>query len=159
MAEKNGTRLDTWQVNVMVEHPDQPGVFIDYDVWDTKTGGALDSEERLYYPGGMRDPYSLGGRILPGQVTVSRNYRVERDHFGYGKTPGVQQLIDSVGISRVIVSQHMMDRFHKLYESSPIVYTGTLKTVTLPEHNSESASDPAMIELVITVDTKPTGPR
>lgn len=144
-----GTRQDTFLVNLRVEHPHNLGHFIDYGIWDTKSGGEIDSEERLYYPGGMQPPYSLGGRVNPGQVTLSRNYRLGRDH------DGIQQLIDAVGRSRIIVSVQPMDRYKNRY-GRPIVWTGTLKTVTLPEHNSESTSDPGMIELVCTIDKPPT---
>jgi len=144
-----GTRQDTWQVSLSVEHPHNPGSMINYGVWDTKTGGEVDSEERLYYPGGMAPPYSLGGRITPGQITLTRNYRLGRDH------DNIQQLIDAVGVSRIIISQQPMDRYKNMY-GRPIVWTGTLKTVTLPEHNSESTSDPGMIEIVATIDGPPT---
>lgn len=144
-----GTRQDTFQVSLQVEHPHNPGSWINYGIWDTKTGGEIDSEERLYYPGGMAPPYSLGGRITPGQVTLTRNYRLGRDH------DNIQQLIDAVGVSRISVSVQPMDR-HKLIYGRPIVYTGTLKTVTLPEHNSESTSDPGMLEVVCTIDSAPT---
>jgi len=148
-------RLDTWLVTLQVEHPHQPGKWIKYGIWDTRTGGEIDSEERLYYPGGMRPPYSLGGRITPGQLTLSRNYRLGRDHDGPTGSPGIQQLIDAAGVSRVRVSAQPMDRYKNVY-GKPIVWNGTLKTVTLPEHNSESTSDPGMLELVCTIDNKPT---
>ena len=144
-----GTRQDTFLVNLSVENPHVPGQMVQWGIWDTKTGGDLDSEERLYYPGGMLPPYSLGGRILPQQVTISRNYRIARDHFH------VQQLLDGVGKSNVIISQFPMDKYG--HEHTPaIVYRGTLKTVTVPEHNSESSSDPAMISVVCTIDSAPT---
>jgi hypothetical protein len=144
-----GTRLDTFLVTLSVEHPHNPGHMIDYGIWDTRTGGEIDSEERLYYPGGMANPYSLGGRKTPGNVTLSRNYRLGRDH------DNIQQLIDAAGVSAIKVSMQPMDRYKNRY-GSPIVWTGTLKTVTLPEHNSESTSDPGMIELVCTIDNPPT---
>jgi hypothetical protein len=144
-----GTRQDTWQVTLQVEHPHNPGSMINYGIWDTKTGGELDSEEHLYHPGGMMPPYSLGGMITPGQITLTRNYRLGRDH------DNIQQLIDAVGVSRVSIHQQPMDRYKNHY-GRPIVWTGTLKTVTLPEHNSESTADPAMIELVCSIDSAPT---
>ena len=144
-----GTRQDTFLVALQVEDPKKPGTYIDWGIWDTKTGGDLDSEERLYYPGGMKDPYSLGGRISPQQVTLTRNYRIQRDHYH------IQKLFDSVGVSNIIITQFPMDKYHK--EHTPaIVYRGTLKTVTVPEHNSESTSDPAMLSIVCTVDSAPT---
>jgi len=144
-----GTRQDTWLVALEVEDQANPGQMIDWGVWDTKTGGDLDSEERLYYPGGMMPPYSLGGRILPQQVTLTRNYRISRDHFH------VQKLLSGVGKSNVVIQMFPMDKYGN--EHTPaIVWRGTLKTVTLPEHNSESSSDPAMISVVCTIDSAPT---
>ena len=144
-----GTRQDTFQVTLMVEHPHVANNMINYGVWDTKTGGEIDSEERLYYPGGMAPPYSLGGRVTPGQVTLSRNHRLGRDH------DNIQQLIDAVGVSRISIHVQPMDRYKNIY-GRPIIYTGTLKTVTLPEHNSETTSDPGMLEVVCTIDSPPT---
>ena len=144
-----GTRQDTFLVALEVENPNVQGQMVDWGVWDTKTGGDLDSEERLYYPGNMQPPYSLGGRILPQQLTISRNYRIHRDHFH------VQQLLDGVGKSNVLISMFPKDKYGN--EHTPaITWRGTLKTVTLPEHNSESSSDPAMITLVCTIDSAPT---
>ena len=144
-----GTRQDTWLVALSVEDPAHPGQMVDWGVWDTKTGGDLDSEERLYYPGGMAPPYSLGGRILPQQVTLTRNYRIQRDHYR------VQKLLSAVGKSNVVIQMFPMDKYG--HEHAPaLVWRGTLKTVTLPEHNSESSSDPAMISVVCTIDSAPT---
>ena len=150
-----GTRQDTWLVALMVEDPrpghagKNPPEMVDWGIWDTKTGGDLDSEERLYYPGGMMPAYSLGGRILPQQITLTRNYRIHRDHFR------AQSLLDCVGKSSIQISMFPMDKYGN--EHTPaIVWRGTLKTVVLPEHNSESSSDPAMISITCTIDSAPT---
>jgi hypothetical protein len=142
------TRADTWRINLRVEHPHNPGSMIDYTVWDKKTGGGVDSEERIYYPGGMVPPISLGGRKTVANVTLQRLYRLQRDH------DKIQQLIDAVGVSAVTISQHPMDIHGNVY-GSPIVYNGTLKTVNLPDHDSEG-NDPAMIEVVVSVAAPPT---
>lgn len=147
-TQLNPTRQDTWVIHLKVEHPVN-GNMIDYGVWDKKTGGGVDSEERIYYPGGMEPPISLGGRKSTGQVTLQRNYRLGRDH------DPIQQLIDAAGRSAVIISQHPMTRSGQVYGSSPIVYRGTLKSVNLPEVDSEG-NDPAMLELVCTIDATPT---
>lgn len=144
-----GTRADTFLVGLLVEDPDKRGTWMDWGIWDQKTGGDLDSDDRLYYPGAMAPPYSLGGRISPQAVTLTRNYRIQRDHFH------IQKLLDAVGQSNVQISQFPMDKYGN--EHTPaIIWTGTLKTVTLPEHNSESSSDPAMISVVCTIDSAPT---
>jgi hypothetical protein len=142
------TRQDTWQITLSVEHPQNPGSMINYGVWDKKSGGEVDSEEKVYHPGGMVPPISLGGRKTPGNVTLSRNYRLGRDH------DNVQQLFDAVGGSRVVVAQQPLDKQGNVY-GRPIVYNGTLKRVTPPEHDSEG-SDAAMIEVEITIDGVPT---
>src|SRR6516162_4711333 len=120
-----GTRQDTFLVNLQVEDPHQPGTWWDFGIWDTKTGGDLDSEERLYYPGGMLPSYSLGGRVLPQNVTLTRNYRIHRDHFN------LQKLLDGVGIASVIIQQFPMDKY-KTVHGPAIVWRGTLKTVIPP---------------------------
>ena len=143
------TRVDTWSITLSVEHPHVEGSMINYGIWDKKTGGEVDSEERVYHPGAMGPPISLGGRKIPGQVTLSRLYRLGRDH------DNIQQLIDAAGGSRIVISQQPMDIHGNVYGGSPIVYTGTLKTVNLPEHDSEG-TDPAMIEVVCTIDGNPS---
>jgi hypothetical protein len=143
-----GTRQDTFLVNLTIEDPHNLDNLIDFGTWDTRTGGEVDSEERLYYPGGMLPAYSLGGRVTPGNVTISRNYRVGRDH------DRIHKLVDAVGKSRCYVGMTPMDRYKKQH-GPPITWVGTLKTVTFPEHNSESTGDPGMIELVISVDKPP----
>jgi hypothetical protein len=143
------TRLDTFTVTLMVEDIRNPGHYFDWGIWDQKTGGDLDSEERLYYPGAMAAPYSLGGRILPQNITLIRNYRIHRDHYH------VQQLLDAVGKAGVIITMFPMDKYGNTHTPA-LVWRGTLKTVVLPEHNSETASDPGMIHVVATVESAPT---
>jgi hypothetical protein len=142
------TRQDTWAITLFVEHPHNPGSMINYAVWDKKSGGGVDSEERVYYPGAMAPPISLGGRKTVGQVTLQRLYRLGRDH------DPIQQLIDAVGVSRVSIHQQPMDIHGNVY-GSPIVYNGTLKTLNIPDHDSEG-NDPAMIEVVCTIAAPPT---
>jgi hypothetical protein len=121
---------------------------IDYGIWDKKTGGAIDSEERIYYPGAMASAISLGGRKTVSEVVLSRLYRLQRDH------DPIQQLIDAAGRSAIEIHQQPMDIHGNVY-GSPIVYGGTLKTVTLPEHDSES-NDPALLEITCTIPAPPT---
>jgi len=149
-----GTRQDTFLVNLTVENPHDLGQYLNYGVWDTRTGGEIDSEEHLYHPGAMKEPYSLGGRVNPGNIIMSRNFRVGRDLQGQGGAT-LQRLIDGVGKSRVIVQQFTMDRYRNQHTPA-VVWRGTLKRVTMPEHNSESTSDPGMLEIECTIDAPPT---
>lgn len=144
-----GTRPDTFTVGLMVEDPHKPGQWLDFGIWDTKTGGDLDSDDLLYYPGAMQPPYSLGGRISPQAVTLTRNYRIQRDHYH------IQTLLDAVGKSAIQVSQFPMDKFGNTHTPA-LIWNGTLKTVTPPEHNSMASAEAAMITVVCTIDSAPT---
>jgi hypothetical protein len=159
MSTIHPTRVDSWTVTLEVENPTQPGVMVDFGIWDKKAGGDVDSEERIYYPGAMGPPISLGGRVTVTQVTLSRLYRLQRDHTGYpaGKEGGISMLIAAVGGSDVKISQTPMDiHSHKITTGvTPIVYLGTLKTVNIPTHDSE-ASDPALVEVVCSIAAPPT---
>lgn len=134
------TRKDTYRLSIIVN-----GVRL--GVYDKMTGGGLDSDEFKYYPGGMVDPVSLGGKVNPDNVVVSRLYRLQRDH------DYVQTLFNGVGKVEGKVLKQPMDIDGNPY-GSPIVYTGTLKRVTPPEVDSE-ASDPGLIELEFTPIGRP----
>jgi hypothetical protein len=152
MADGTGpTRVDTWQINVRVENvrdPNRP--MMDLGIWDKKDGGEVDSEEYKYSPGGMAQQVSLGGRKLVGNVTVSRLYRLLRDHATVH-----QMLISGAGRARMILATQPLDIDGNAGTSRPIVYNGTLKRCTPPTIDSES-SDPAMIELEMTIEGEPT---
>lgn len=92
------TRSDTYLVNVQVEHP-VSGNMINYGTFDKMTGGELSSGASTYNPGGMAPPVSLGGKKTTANVTVSRLYRLGRDH------DVVQQLNDGVGRCRMTVTK------------------------------------------------------
>lgn len=141
------TRADTYAVNVQIAHP-RTGNLIDYGTWDKMGGGEIDSDDTKYKPGAMGPPVSLGGPKTVGNVTVSRLYRLGRDH------DGVQQLIDASGKSYMVVTKQPLDLDGNAY-GRPIVYKGRLKRVTPPEVDSESA-DAGMIELEMTVDGFPS---
>jgi hypothetical protein len=140
------TRVDTYRVTVSIAHP-KTGKMVNYGVFDKLTGGALDSDDTKYNPGGMEPPVSLGGRKTVDNLTVSRLYRLARDH------DVVQQLYDSVGKSRMVISKQPLDVDANVY-GKPIVYTGKLKRVLTPEVDSES-SGAGLLELEMTVDGFP----
>lgn len=149
MAE-GPTRADTFQVNVQVEdvrHPNR--IMLNCGTWDKRGGGALDSEELRYKPGGMASAISLGGSKNVDNVTVSRLYRIVRDH-----TDLLQRLFNGVGKAKMVVSQQPLDISGDGTGVRPIVWRGTLKRCTPPEHDSES-SEAAMIELEMTIEGEP----
>lgn len=141
------TRADTYSINVQITHP-RTGNLIDYGTWDKMSGGEVDSDDNKYKPGAMGPPVSLGGPKTVGNVTVSRLYRLGRDH------DGVQQLIDAAGKSRMVVTKQPLDLDGNAY-GRPIVYKGVMKRVTPPDVDSES-SDAGIIELEMTVDGFPS---
>lgn len=117
----------------------------DLGVWDKLSGGEVDSEETKYKPGGMGSQITLGGSVEVGAVTLSRLYVLARDHEG---ATGIHWLLSRVGKGRCTVNRQPLDADGNVY-GRPVVYTGTLKTVTPPEIDSES-SDAALIECEIT---------
>lgn len=135
-----GTRADTWALHLTVAG-------VDWDIWDKKTGGQLDSEEYKYSPGAMATQVSLGGRRTTENLTVQRLYRKERDH------DRVQALFDGVGKAKCVLKQQPMDPDGNRY-GNPVVWNGTLKRVQVPDVDSER-SEAALIELEITVDGYP----
>lgn len=141
------TRQDTHRITVYISHPTN-GNLINYGVFDKWSGGEVDSEETKYYPGGMVPPVSLGGRRTAGNVTISRLYRLERDH------DKIQQLYDSAGRSRAVISRQPLDIDGNIY-GRPIVYNATLKKVQAPDLDSEQ-SGAALLELEFTIDGYPT---
>jgi hypothetical protein len=143
MARSRGgpTRQDTYNVHVSVDGTN-------LGTWDKLTGGEVDSDEYKYKPGGMAPPVSLGGTRNVGNLTVSRLYRLARDH------DRAQWMINRAGSARVVVSKQPLDIDGNVY-GRPIVYRGTLKRVTFPEHDSES-NNPGLLEIEVTVGGYPT---
>jgi hypothetical protein len=148
------TRQDTWDVELWVRNP-TTSKYEYFGIWDKKTGGEVDSDDTIYHPGNMADPISLGGRRTTGNVTLSRLYKLERDHGGVGASgQHIGALINRAGVADAKVSQQPLDLNGHAW-GNPLVYVGVLKRVTPPEHDSE-ASGAAMIELEITITGYPT---
>jgi hypothetical protein len=114
----------------------------DLGIWDKLSGGEIDSDELQFKPGAMGSSVSLGGSIQVGELTLSRLYVLSRDHSI------IQWLMSRVGKGDCTAARQPLDPDGNVY-GGPIVYTGKLKTVTLPEIDSES-SDAALLEIAIT---------
>lgn len=132
------SRQDQYQVMVVLE---LDGTRLDTGIWDTMSGGEVDSEETKYRPGGMGDEITLGGMRSVGNVTVSRLYDLSRDHSRIGT------LLRWAGKANATVSKQPLT-VNKVAFGKPIVYTGKLKAVTPPEHDSNS-NDAGMLEMEI----------
>lgn len=121
-----GTRADQYNVTVSINGTN-------YGTFDKMTGGDVDSEETKYNPGAMGASISLGGRRTVTNVTVQRLYDLQRDHHL------VPTLLSLAGKADMTVSKQPLDADGNAF-GSPVVYTGKLKMVQLPEHDSESNS-------------------
>jgi hypothetical protein len=141
---EGGMRADTWEWSIFVDD-------VNMGVWDAKEGGDVDSDSSSYKPGGMAEQYSLGGSSTTENLTFRRNYRLGRDH------PASQRLIDSAGKAKVRAVGQPLDHDGNAW-GVPFTYSGTLKRVSFPDHDSTS-TDPAMVEIEVTVTGKPTGMR
>jgi hypothetical protein len=136
-----GTRQDTWTITVHLGNTP-------LGIWDKKTGGALDSDDIKYYPGGMVPPVSLGGKKTTDNVTLQRLYDRHDDH------DKINNLLNAVGKGQVKIAQRPMDPDGHPYGKS-IQYLGTLKRVLVPEVDSESTSA-ALIEIEVGIAGYPT---
>jgi hypothetical protein len=131
------TREDTWLVTVSLDGRD-------LGVWDTVSGGELDSDEAKYRPGGMAPEVSLGGTTTIGNLTVGRNLDSLRDW------PLIKWLAGRVGKGRGTIGVTPLD-IDGARAGDPLTYGGTLKTVTRPDIDS-TGTDAAMLELEFTCD-------
>lgn len=131
------SRQDQYNVTVSVGDTDL-GTF------DKMSGGAMDSEEAKYYPGGMAQQISLGGRTTVDNITVSRLYKLDRDR------QLVPALVAGIGKASVVVNKQSLDVNGAKF-GEPITWTGTLKRLAFPDADSES-NDAALFELEITTD-------
>jgi hypothetical protein len=110
--------------------------------FDKFEGGESDSDDTTYRPGNMADAISLGGPKTVSAITVARLYTPERDGARYH---WLEQRVGTAEVTVVVQGKNTQ----KVAVGRPRVYTGTLKTVSGPEVDSDS-SDPAMFELQIT---------
>jgi hypothetical protein len=117
----------------------------DLGVWDKKTGGEVDSEETKYRPGGMAPPVALGGSRETTNVELERLFKPDSEALG--------TLFAQAGRGTVGISQQPLDANGNPF-GRPIVYTGVLKKVSAPEHDSES-SDATMVAIEVTVNGLP----
>lgn len=129
-----GSRADQYAVTVTVD-----GRAI--GTFDTFSGGEVDSEETKYRPGGMAAQVSLGGPVNVGNVTVGRLYDGVRDD------ELVPWLRSRIGKGAATVTRQPLDTDGNVF-GRPWVYTGVLKMLTVPDHDSNSA-DAAMLELEV----------
>jgi hypothetical protein len=131
------TREDTWLITVTVDG-------LSLGTFDTASGGEVDSEESKYKPGGMQPEISLGGTRSIGNLTVGRYLDTLRDW------PQIKWLAGRVGQGRGTIGLTPLSANGDA-AGEPLVYNGTLKTVTRPDLDS-TGTDAAVLELEFTCD-------
>lgn len=136
------SREDQFNCTVSVSYGGQTR---DLGTFDGHDGGAIDSAEKKFNPGGMQVPISLGGKKNVDNVTVKRLYDLTRDH------PIMGWLAGGVGRADVTVVKSSMT-VDQVMVANPLVYQGKLKTLTPPQHDSESDAA-AMWSMVISSAT------
>jgi hypothetical protein len=146
-AVQTGQREDTASIQLRIQVPGNSS-YTDYGIWDKRSGGELDSEETTYYPGAMADRISLGGRVVPGNNTLQRLFKGDRDQ------KQLATLYHCVGKAKVTVTEQPLDIDGNAY-GHPIVWSGILKKVASPNRDSES-NNAALIEIEISTVGRPT---
>lgn len=128
------SRADQYLITVTVDG-------VDWGVWDMLSGGAVDSDELKYKPGGMAPEISLGGSVSVDNITLSRLYTLDEVQQRH------KQLIRGVGKAQVKVGKQSLT-LDRVPTGEPDVYTGILKTVTLPDADSTS-NDAAQLQIEV----------
>lgn len=126
-----------YDVTAWIDQVGQLGTF------DTLTGGGVDSDEVKWHPGGMNETISLGGVSEIDNVVIGRIYLLERDHAQF-----LAASLFQVGKVGMVITKQPLDRDGNAW-GRPLIYIGTYKRVTPPEHDS-NATDAAVIEYELT---------
>jgi hypothetical protein len=104
-----------------------------YGLFDKMSGGAVSATDTKYRPAGRETEISLGGRKTVENITVERLYTLGRDHLQ------VKVLMSKVGKGRVRITKRCMDENGAPW-GRPLVYSGTLQKVTVPDMDNQSTS-------------------
>jgi len=154
-----GHRSDTWRVEASLIIGDgNDAASIDLGTWDKKTGGAIDSDTLVYYPGGMESPIALGGRRTTDNVTLTRRYgsdifdQVSPTPMGNLSTMGALNVMAGRGVVRI--TQTPLDNDGKAWGNQQI-FNGTLKRVQFPEADNEGGAA-SVIEIEVSIKGFPT---
>lgn len=117
------------------------GVTKDLGTWDTWGGGGVTADNTKHRRGAMGAQVAVGGPKTIDDVTITRDYDLERDHqFAHW-------LSGAVGRAWIVATRQFLD-MDGFNFGAPIVITGVLIGYTLPEHDSDS-SDVSMVEIVV----------
>lgn len=110
-------------------------------VFDTWSGGNVTADNTKHRRGGMGEQVAVGGPSTIDDVTISRDYDLERDH------QHAHWLSNAVGRAWVVAAKQYLDTDGVKF-GRPIIITGVLIGYNQPEGDSDSG-DVAMFEIVI----------
>ncbi len=136
------SRQDQYNVTITIAYGGQSR---DLGTFDGFSGGEIDSEETKFWPGGMAQQISLGGRRNVNNFTVQRLYDLARDH------PIMGWIAGGVGKADVTCTKTSLT-VDGVATGRPLVYRGKLKQLSPPDHDSES-SDAALYEIEVSAAT------
>jgi hypothetical protein len=120
------------------------GMVLDLGVFDTFDGGAKKGETVKHRAGNMGDSEAVGGVSSREDFTVSRRYRLERDH------PNRKKLDALVNIGRVTCVRQKLNP-DKTAFGDPDTYTGIMSGFVMPNHDSD-AVEKAMFSIEVNAD-------
>ena len=130
-------RQDQEKVDVRVDD-------MNLGTFQTFAGGGSAADDTKNRPGGMGPEESLGGPVSRDAFTVSRLYKLERDHPIFKTIDGL------TGSARVVAVRQKLQKDRSPF-GDPTTYTGTLIKVTPADHDS-NASDRAEFTLEVSAD-------
>lgn len=136
------SRQDQYDVTVVVSYG---GTTRDMGTFDGFSGGEITADDTKFYPGGMQNQISLGGRRSVENFTLTRLYNLTRDH------PLQGWLAAGVGRATVVATKASLT-VDRGAVPDPLIYQGTLIRHAPPEHDSNS-SDAATYELEVSSAT------
>lgn len=126
------------QITVSVAATGNLGVF------EVMSGATAGSEVAKYTPGGTAEEVVIGGRKTREDITVNRVWLNPRDRDVAAKLDDAR---GSTVKGAMKVTKQPLDADYNPV-GAPIVWSGTLMEVTLPDTDSES-NDPARLVLVM----------
>jgi hypothetical protein len=136
-----GSRKDQSALSVTIDGEDT-------GIWEKKTGGGMGSDNSLIYPGGRARPVSIGGKQIPGPVTLVRTVDLDRDW------PKIKLWQSKCGKQKpVIVKDQALDADDNVF-GSPFTQIGTLTACNEPERDSEDSSA-AQVTIEVAVEGAP----
>ena len=102
----------------------------DLGAFSKRTGGAIDSEEAKWGPGGMEPEVARGGRRTRDNIVLTRAYSTSRDQKLY------HDLLPLVGRVRVTVVDHVYDIDGNSKEDRE--FSGVLKKIDRGDYDDTS---------------------